>query len=166
MAERTAEIEAMHSGCGHLDLKLAKRICNTAAGDLEAYATVMDAEVPIFADRFKEAIESYAKAAAMLPDFSGGNEGTAKQLDEAVQTAAELRSVMDEAARSLAGFRQAIASHPRMTTQYNRAKRHALRILDTFLGEMKSGSNRIVECQKILGAMRAELPAPSIQQGQ
>ena len=88
---------------------------------------------------------------------------TARQLDDAIQTA-HLRGGMDEAAQSLAGFRQAIAAHPRMTTQYNRAKRHALSILDTFLGEMKSGSNRLVECQKVLGAMRAELPAPSTQQ--
>lgn len=164
MAERTTEIKETQSGGEHLDLKLAKRICNTAAGDLEAYATIMDAEVPIFAARFKEAIESYAKAAAMLPDFSLGDEGTARQLDDAIQTAAALRGGMDEAAQSLARFRQAIAAHPRMTTQYNRAKRHALSILDTFLGEMKSGSNRLVECQKVLGAMRAELPAPSTQQ--
>jgi len=161
MVERTAEFKEMQSRGEHLDLKVAKRICNTGAGDLEAYAAIMDAEVPIFAARFKDAIESYAKAVAMLPDFSSGDAGAAKQLDDAIQTAAGLRGVMDEAAQSLAGFRQAIAALPRMTTQYNRAKRHALSILDTYLGEMKSGSNRLVECQKVLGAMRAELPTPS-----
>jgi hypothetical protein len=101
----------------------------------------------------------------MLPDFSAGDEGVAEQLDDAIQTAAALRGAMDEAAQGLAGFRQAIAAHPRMTTQYNRAKRHALRILDALLGEMKSGSNRLAECQKVLGATRAELPAPNPQQG-
>ncbi len=164
MAERAAEIEKMRGGGQNFDLKVAKRICNTAAGDLEAYATIMDTEVPIFADRFKTAIESYAKAATILPDFSAEDEEASKQLDDAIQVTVSVRATMEEAALSMAGFRQAIATHPRTTTQYNRAKRHALRALDAFLDEIKSACSRVVECQKSLGAMRAQSRASSRQQ--
>jgi len=164
MAERTEEIEKARGKGDEFDLKLAKRICNTAADNLETYATIMDAEVPLFAAKFTEGIESYAKAAAMLPDFSSEDKEAAQQLDDAIQTAAGLRGSMDEAARSLAEFRQTIAALPRMTTQYNRAKRHAVKILNRLLAEMKSGSDRLAECQKLLGAMWAELPPRSTQQ--
>lgn len=164
IAERTEEMNKARGISDEFDLKRMKRICNTAADNLETYATIMDAEVPLFAAKFTEGIESYAKAAAMLPDFSSENKETAQQLDDAIQTAAGLRGAMDEAAQPLAEFRQAIAAHPRMTTKYNRAKRHTLKILDRFLAEMKSGSDRLAECQKLLGAMRAELPPPSTQQ--
>ncbi len=159
IAERGEEMEHARG-----DFKLLKRICNTAADNLETYATIMDAEVPLFAAKFTEGIESYAKAATMLPEFSSEDKEAAQQLDDAIQMAAELRASMDEAGQSLAEFREAIAAHPRMTTQYNRAKRHALKILDRLLAEMKSGSDRLAECQKLLGAMRAELPPPSRQQ--
>lgn len=164
IAERAEELEEARGIGDEFDLRRVKRICNMAADNLEAYATIMDAEVPLFAAKFTEGIESYAKAAAMLPDFSSEDEETAQQIDDAIQTAAGLRGSMDEAAESLAGFRQAIAAHPRLTTQYNRAKRHALKILDRLLAEMKSGSDRLAECQKLLGAMWAELPPPSTQQ--
>jgi len=164
MTERTGEIEQAQDADGSFNLKAAKRICNAAADDLDAYATIMDAEVPLFSATFMRAIDSYAKAAAILPDFSARDGETAKQVQGAISTAASLRCTMDEAGQSLAGFRQAIANHPRMTTQYNRAKRHALAVLDRLLTEMKSGSDRLLECQKSLGAIRAELPPASTQQ--
>ncbi|MCK5303095.1 MAG: hypothetical protein KAJ96_08135, partial [Candidatus Thorarchaeota archaeon] len=70
MSERTAELEQAQGKNGEFDIKVAKRICNAAAGNLESYAAIMDAEVPLFAAKFMLAVESYAKAAAMLPDFS------------------------------------------------------------------------------------------------
>lgn len=164
IAERSEEMKKARGIGDEFDFKRVKRICNTAADNLETYATIMDAEVPLFAAKFTEGIESYAKAAAMLPDFSSEDKEAAQQLDDAIKTAAGLRGSMDEAAQSLAEFRKAIAAHPRTTTKYNRAKRHALKILDRFLAEMKSGSDRLAECQKLLGAMRAELPLQSTQQ--
>jgi len=164
IAERTEEMNKALAIADQSNLKLVKRICNSAADNLESYATIMDVEVPLFAAKFTEGIESYAKAAAMLPDFSSEDKEAAQQLDDAIEIAAGLRKSMNGAVQSLAEFRQAIATHPRMTTKYNRAKRHTLKILDRFLAEMKSGSDRLTECQKLLGAMRAELPLPSTEQ--
>lgn len=156
--ERTREFNECKGNGSNVNLNVVKRICNLAADNLETYATTMDAAVPIFASKFKVGINSYARAASILPDFSSGNNDVGRQLDDAIRAASELRTSLDESAKSTGEFRQSIAHSPRMTTQYNRSKRHALTILDRFLAELESGKGRLSECQKLLGAMRAEIP--------
>ena len=87
----------------------------------------------------------------MLPDFSSAESASLEQLDSAIDSASGLRSSMDGTAQQIGAFRNAIASHPRMTTQYNKAKRHALNSLDALIKEIRSGCDRLVETQKFSG---------------
>lgn len=164
ITERTAEIDAAKGAGEKIEMAVAKRIVNKAADDLEDYAKIMDAEVPIFAARFKEAVECYAKAAAMLPDLSSENEQVSAQLNSLIESVSGLRVVTDQAGGSVGGLRQSIASTPRLTTQYNRARRHAMAALEAFLAEIKTGSKRLIDCQMDLYVMRAELPPSTTKQ--
>jgi exonuclease VII small subunit len=50
-------------------------------------------------------------------------------------------------------FRGSIAGTPRMTTQYNRSRRHAIKAIDASINELQSGMDRLEEARKTLDAI-------------
>jgi hypothetical protein len=82
----------------------------------------------------------------LLPEF-GMTPENRTQLEEALSTASTLRNVMVPAKESTERFRSIIGGLPRITTQFNRAKRDILNVLDTLLTTYDRGINLLGEIE-------------------
>lgn len=144
-SQRADELGRATGGAGAPDVRAAKRICASAADDLDQYSSVMEAEVPVFAELFEKGIDAHSRAASLLPDFASQGEDVTDPLSRARSALETLHETMQESQRVTRGFRGSIAGIPRMTTRYNRSRRRALAILDRFIGEVDSAVNQVEE---------------------
>ena len=120
---------------GTFDLRVAKRISNKAAQDLEVFVARIEPEIPIFAKAYRSAVEELGKAANLGAEDFGGNAEPIQSLRDALL----IHQVkLPEAASKTLELRNAIAGSPRTTSQFNKAKRRAVQVLDGMLAEMES----------------------------
>lgn len=140
MEERTEEMGKIEHG-KTFNLGAAKKISNRAAEDMEQFVSRMKAEIPIFADCYSIAMDAYGSSAMLLPDFQGESDDIIEAIKEAIDTTSSMSSVQDETLDSTRGFRQAIASFPRILRRFNRAKRECLRVMDALIEEMERAKN-------------------------
>lgn len=113
---------------GSLDMKTsagvasAKRIVNAMAERLYHFAEKLRADIPIMRETFGKAISSVQSAAELLPDFQGN---PSANLEENIEMLRSLESTIKDTRENIGSLRHSVEGAPRMTTQYNRAKRHA-----------------------------------------
>ena len=151
--ERTDEqnkANAEHPG----DFAVMKRIANGLAGDMQQFVTRVEAELPVFGSEMQETMQSFSMALTLAGDFGPG----------ALGDMTELRSNVEKMAASLYGsmestisFQQTIAGSPRLTTEYNRAKRSAVALLDRLTDEMRTGYSLLQQVLRAIDGL--ELPA-------
>jgi hypothetical protein len=157
ISERATEFEDIRLQGGEFDLKRVKRVCNNAAEHLETYADLLDVEMPTMSSRFAKAVESYARAAALLKDFSSSRDVTLESIDASIASTMSLQAVMSSAAGHVEDFRNIVSAQPRMTTQYNAAKKHALNSLAEYIRVLITGADRMTELQSLLSRIREDV---------
>ena len=65
---RTAQFERI-KGKDSKSLQTVKYVGDRAGEDMQSFVSKMDADIPRFASAYATALNSYAKATLMLPDF-------------------------------------------------------------------------------------------------
>lgn len=145
--ENTKEIQSLDVGAGKNEVKRAKRLVNRMAQQLEQFSDRMDAEIPLYRKYFSTAIDAYGKAATLLTDF---DTDSTNQIENSLVTVKSIEESVRETRKALASFRQIIASLPRVTTRFNRSKRHCVSVLDDFAKEMEAGINLTGEVEKLM----------------
>lgn len=150
ITERSKELEKAQNISGEPDIKALKSICNHAAENLNQYSTVMESEVPLFAETFAKAIDAYAHASSLVLDFQSEDMQVKDALEQARSLIIELHATFTSVKESVSAFRESIARTPRMTTKYNQAKRRALAVVDSFISELSSGLHRLEETKKTI----------------
>ena len=121
-----------------------KRIANRQAENMVDFVARMQPEIPILDDSLSKALDAYGRTMVLLPEF-GINAESYSQLQEALSAAVTLRAAMVPSKESIERFRSIIAGLPRVTTQFNRAKRDILNVLDTLLATYDRGLNLLGE---------------------
>lgn len=123
-----------------------KRIANRQAENMAEFVARIQPEIPILGDSLSKSLDSYGRTMVLLPEF-GITPETRTQLEEALSTANTLRNRMIPSKESTERFRSIIAGLPRITTQFNRAKRDILNVLDTLLTTYDRGLNLLGEIE-------------------
>jgi hypothetical protein len=155
--QRTEEIQQTTAGGEKPDIKVAKRIINTAADNLDQFSMVMEAEVPAFRELFSRGIEAHSRAASLLPDFASEQEDGTRNLADAILGLGALHSTMQESLIATDGLRNSIAGLPRMTTRHNHSKRRVLSILDRYISETTAAINLVDETRKTYESIHQSL---------
>jgi hypothetical protein len=135
ITERTEEqkrANVEHAG----DFKVMKRVANRVAEDMTQFVARVDVEYPIFGNEMEATMKSFSMAVTLAGDFGPDALGDTTQLRaNVVAMAATLQSTTV----STFEFREVIAVSPRLTTEYNRARRKTVDVLDRLVEQMRTG---------------------------
>jgi hypothetical protein len=141
-----------------------KRIANKQAENMADFVARMQPEIPILGDSLSKSLDAYGRTMVLLPEF-GINPQNRTQLEDALSAASTLRNAMVPSKESMERFRTITAGLPRITTQFNRAKRDLLDILDTLLTTYDRGLNLLGEIEftgkSILASWQSDETFPS-----
>jgi hypothetical protein len=147
MQERTAEINALPRDVnGNANPKEAKLLIAKAASDMEQFTARIDAELPLFNDAMNTGMNSFIKAATLSVDI----DNDPQDVQNGLEAARTFRNTLTTSRKSIADFRESVATLPRMTTTLNRAKRGAVNALDRLLTELTNGEQLLTESEKVI----------------
>ena len=127
--------------------KMAKRICDRTADDLEAFVARMEIEIPLFSKSFSTGINAMGRAATIYTDF---NDASIKELISVQETIQTLRTSIMQSMEAITSFRDKIDATPRITKTINRAKRHTVDVLGHLIKEMTSATTLTLEVEKAI----------------
>lgn len=131
---RAKELNDLKTADGTYDIRAAKRISNRAAQDLEVFVTRTEAEIPIMSKSYRTAVEELGKATNLGVEEFDVNREQIQGLRDALASH-ELK--IPEAAAKIAELRDVVAGCPRITSQFHKAKRRTVQVLDRLLNEME-----------------------------
>ncbi|HEV7671312.1 MAG TPA: DUF4062 domain-containing protein [Thermoanaerobaculia bacterium] len=123
LGNATAETTAKLTGTDYSTpsgVAYAKRTINSLAERMNDFATKLRSDTSILRDTFGRAIHAIQVSASLLADFRGD---PSQQLGQSAQMLASLETTIHDTREKIESFRHTIESTPRMTTQFNRAKR-------------------------------------------
>ena len=138
----------MQSVSGDNNAKVAayKRVANRQAENMAEFVARIQPEITLLEDSLSKSLDAYGRTMALLPEFGITPESRA-QLEDALSTANILRNGMIKSKESTEGFRSITAGLPRITTQFNRAKRDILNALDILITTYDRGLNLLGEVE-------------------
>lgn len=120
LSARTLEIEGVTSPA------LAKKIIKKSADDMESYADILSANIPLLSASRETAMSALSSALVVQAEL-GSNRDQLIDLRDGLTT---FRDATVNTRGSLSGFRDVISGMPRMTGDLNRAKRRVVAQLD------------------------------------
>ncbi|MBZ5637444.1 MAG: hypothetical protein LAO51_01665, partial [Acidobacteriia bacterium] len=132
--KRTAELVALPQRHGQPDFRGAKRIADSVASELDAYAARMEADVPRLSSTYDQAFDALARGIAMSLEAGAP---TPVELTTAFRGPESLASAIAEVEIKVGQFRAVLTNIPRATTDLNHARRRAVKALDSLLSEFK-----------------------------
>lgn len=150
ISERTEELNHAKTPTGTVDVKQAKRISNRVAEEMNNFAALMEAEVPLFANSYSEGMEAYTHAFTLTDEMGATDKD---DINLAYNTIEQFKNTLSETRTHMKEFRQTIAALPRATTVLNKAKRRVVSIMDKFDEEITTASNLTLEVEKTLAKL-------------
>ncbi len=136
-----------------------KRISNRIAEMMADFTARMKPEIPILRDSLYSALDAYGRTILMVPDLdtTGSNR---KILNDALGATDLLEQAILPNQERINSLRKSIAGLPKVTSQFIRARRAMLEVLDDYLVDTERALNLIPEIKKsiqdILGSINSE----------
>ena len=130
---RNAELQDTQSSAGAADIPRGRRVINRMADDMEQFVATTGPIVPVLAGMLKAGFDAAGRAAIIWTDFQNDDKG---DIEETLENVRSLRESIESSFGGLATFRATVATLPRMTTPFNRARRSMLTVLDSYTSEM------------------------------
>jgi hypothetical protein len=88
-------------------------------------------------------------------DFKGEDNST--DLNDLEDSLIHMKDAAGEIIEGLSGFRETVANLPRLTIQLNKAKRRAVKVLNTVLEEVETTVSSSNDVLKIINELKSEL---------
>jgi hypothetical protein len=129
------------------DPKMAKRIYDRTADDLETFVARMNIEIPLFSKSFSMGINAIGRAATIYTDI---NDASVEELISVQETTQTLRTGIMQSMDAITSFKDTIDATPRITKTFNRAKRHTVDVLGHLIKEMTSSTTLTLEVEKAI----------------
>nr|WP_255712951.1 DUF4062 domain-containing protein [Rhodopirellula sp. JC740] len=145
--QRTKEAKAISAAGGTPDRKLAKRVVNSAANDLDVFVKRMSVEIPEFYKQNGIFTESFS-AVAMISEQDANED--AEDVNNALNSMQEYRTAIESSSQNLIEFRQTLTDMPRTTTTFNQARRRAVAIMDDLLTQMRVAASQSKDIENLL----------------
>ncbi len=123
-----------------------KGAINAAAQDLDTFSVSINRERAEFEAEFLGALTAFARALA-LRESDAEMEGDEEEKEKLRNSFSELRVSMSQSSDSLSEMRDIIASHPRLTTRYNRARKRGVEALDLLLAALSVSLSKLAELE-------------------
>lgn len=144
--KRIEEADELTASDNTPNVRAAKRILNNAAKDLNIFVQRLTVEIPAFYEQNSLAMETYGKIAMISgDDFPVDLEGMRTVLTQ-IQG---YRGAIDESSNQLRTFRESISGLPRMTMDFNRARKRAVAIMDDLLAQLRIASNQSEDVEQL-----------------
>jgi Domain of unknown function (DUF4062) len=152
LKERTDQMLKATQKKGTFDWQSANRISNLIAQDMEVFVSRTEAELPIFAQSYRTAVDHLSIAVSLgVQDFN-----TDRTSIEVLRGALFPHSTMlPQMRQKIQGMRDSAAVLPRLTSQFNKARRHTVEVLDKLLAEVDVATQSNTEVLKVLDGILA-----------
>lgn len=149
-ARRKKELDTVKSSD---DLRERKRIVNNSASDLEAFVGRLAVEIPQLRDQQAAAMGNVETAVLQVGPALASVDGGAS-LAEMRKSIREYREAMEGAIDPVSGFRNSTADMPRMTKEFNRAKRRGAAVLDDLLAQIYRAVEQAKQVETVLEGLK------------
>lgn len=153
LVRRAAEIEDAKKSLA-VSPATGKRVVNRIADDMEQFVRLMQVEATGFSQGLDEVIGATGTIASLALDF-GPNSPAVNALPTLADQVENFGRILGNNGRITASLRETVASSPRITTAYNRAKRRTVDILGRVAQTLSSASDT---CLQVAEGIRALLP--------
>jgi hypothetical protein len=136
--ERTEEINKQTALNPQMGNKTKRRLINAAADDMHSFNTRLRTEIPLYAETYKRGIDNFSNAIKISMSLQADKlediEDTIINLDLFVNSIVEANEICKE-------FKDSVDVFPRMTKEFNVAKRLSSNILGDLINELDTTIN-------------------------
>jgi DNA-binding XRE family transcriptional regulator len=130
------------------DIGRMKYVANHIAEVMDQYADRMDTELPIFSRSFSVAMDAVSRTATVWrTDFQSQDTSQIRETYTQIQA---LGSGIGLAREQMVAMEESVSGLPRLTTAFNRAKKHTKTALNSFNSELTTAINLAEETAKEL----------------
>lgn len=151
---RAGEINALKDTGEHSDPKKARRVIKLSSDDMDRYSEIMELQIKLTTKSREEAFDALSKALSVYVDFK--DEDNSTDLNDLEDSLIQMRDSAGGTIEGLSGFRETVANLPRLTIQLNKAKRRAVKVLDTVLEEVETTVSSSNDVLKIINELKNE----------
>ncbi len=145
---RTAEMnEIAKMPAGTRNAKVAKRLVDRAANDMDTYVLRMNAELPMFRCTLTKCVKVLTKIVSFAGSHPDPSE-IAKSAPDALAAVQMIKMALQTSSSQMRGFREAVIRLPRMTATINRAKFSLGSVLTELVTEMENAVGLLAEAEK------------------
>jgi hypothetical protein len=125
------------------DVAKQKQILNNTARDLEEFGLRIDAELPIFSNSYSTGIDAISKSATIwAADFNLDDKTPIQTVHDNVES---MLAASISAREAMLSMQQTVSAYPRVTSDFNKAKRHVVESLAGLDRAMSSAQNLTTE---------------------
>jgi hypothetical protein len=118
--------------------KAKKRLVNSSANDLHSFNQRLKTEIPLFAETYKKGIDSYSNGIKISMDFLPDKE---EEIEDTINSIDIFIAAIEQSTEICEGFKKTIDELPRMTKEFNSAKRIGSGILFEMISEFDISIN-------------------------
>lgn len=136
--ERTTEIDMHKLVNPQMGNKTKKRLINTAADDMISFNKRLSAEIPLFSETYRKGIDSFSNAIKIGITLRADKEEDIENTINSIDVFIEAILYSNQNCKI---FRDLLIEFPRMTKEYNKAKRICVSILDNLINEFEIAVN-------------------------
>jgi len=140
------------------DVAKQKQIINNTARDMEEFGLRIDAELPIFSNSYATGIDAISKSATIwAADFNLDDKTPIQTVHDNLES---MLAASRTAREAMLSMQQTVSAYPRVTSEFNRGKRHVVESLAGLDRAMSSSQNLTIEVlrelKRILGFLDEE----------
>lgn len=136
--ERTKEIDFQNSVNPQMGNKTKKRMVNTAADDMNSFNKRLGVEIPLFSETYKRGIDCFSNALKISITLKSDK---VEDIENTINSIDVFIGAILDSNQNCKDFRDAVYDFPRMTKEFNQAKRVCLSILDSLMNEFDIAVN-------------------------
>jgi hypothetical protein len=134
---------------GQIDRKLAKRLMEKAAADMDQYVERVEAEIPLFSRNLDEGMNAIINTTKIMVEF-GISESDRTNAPATIEALLTLRETLASTEGSISQFQMSISSIPRMTSVLNKSKRKVTAVLDRLIEQLGTGQRLTREAEQAI----------------
>lgn len=136
--ERTNEIDMHKLVNPQMGNKTKKRLINTAADDMISFNKRLSVEIPLFSETYRKGIDSFFNAIKIGITLKADKE---EDIENSINSIDVFIEAILYSNQNCGIFRNLLIEFPRMTKEYNQAKRICVSILDNLINEFEIAIN-------------------------
>ena len=161
MKRRTEQINEL-TASGKPDVNSSKKLAGLSAEDMELFVSRVKAELPIFVNSYRRALECATGAANLsVSDFTPKDDvsraARLADLNALLTTLRTTATSLDSMDAATASFRDSVQGWPRLTITLNKAKRKTVGVLNELLEQRRVAKQLNADATKLVEDLIARL---------